>query len=135
MPVSEKSRPAVLIASDRVEGTPVFRSDHKRIGSIKRLMLDKKRGTVAYAVMSFGGFLGIGDDYYPLPWALLTYDEELGGYKVDVTDEQLQGAPKFAREVDRDVLLIDQDAAHENHRREVQQIDQHQLAPNAQAGE
>jgi hypothetical protein len=98
MPVSEKSRPAVLIASDRVEGTPVFRSDRKRVGSIKRLMLDKKRGTVAYAVMSFGGFLGIGDDYYPLPWALLTYDEELGGYRVDVTDEQLQGAPKFARD-------------------------------------
>jgi hypothetical protein len=98
MPVSEKAKPAVLIASDRVEGTPVFRPNHKRIGSIKRLMLDKKRGTVAYAVMSFGGFLGIGDDYYPLPWALLTYDEGLGGYKVEVTDEQLRGAPKFARD-------------------------------------
>src|SRR4051794_6696162 len=94
--VSEK--PASLIASDRVEDTPVFRPGGKRIGTIKRLMLDKRRGTVAYAVMSFGGFLGIGDDYYPLPWALLTYDEGLGGYKVDVSDEQLQGAPKFDRD-------------------------------------
>jgi hypothetical protein len=94
--VSEK--PASLIASDRVEGTAVFRSAGKRIGTIKRLMLDKRRGTVAYAVMSFGGFLGIGNDYYPLPWALLTYDEELGGYKVDVSDQQLKGAPKFVRD-------------------------------------
>jgi hypothetical protein len=94
--VSEK--PASLIANDRVEGTAVFRSAGKRIGTIKRLMLDKRRGTVAYAVMSFGGFLGIGDDYYPLPWALLTYDEELGGYKVDVSDQQLKGAPKFVRD-------------------------------------
>jgi len=91
-------KPASLIASDRVEGTPVFRPGGKRIGTIKRLMLDKRHGTVAYAVMSFGGFLGFGDDYYPLPWALLTYDETLGGYRVDVTDEQLLGAPKFARD-------------------------------------
>jgi len=91
-------KPASLIASDRVEGTPVFRPGGKRIGTIKRLMLDKRHGTVAYAVMSFGGFLGFGDDYYPLPWALLTYDETLGGYKVDVTDDQLKGAPKFARD-------------------------------------
>ncbi|HVV27349.1 MAG TPA: PRC-barrel domain-containing protein [Rhizomicrobium sp.] len=98
MPVSEQIKPASLVASDRVEGTAVFRPDGKRIGTIKRLMLDKRRGTVAYAVMSFGGFLGIGDDYYPLPWAMLTYDEALGGYKVDVTDEQLNGAPRFSRD-------------------------------------
>ena len=97
--LSERPKTAApLIASDRVEGTPVFRGGGKRIGTIKRLMLDKKAGTVAYAVMSFGGFLGIGDDYYPLPWKMLTYNELLGGYQVDVTDEQLQGAPKFAQD-------------------------------------
>jgi hypothetical protein len=90
--------PASLIASDRVEGTPVFRPTGKRIGTIKRLMLDKRHGTVAYAVMSFGGFLGIGDEYYPLPWALLSYDEELSGYKVEVTDDQLKGSLKFGRD-------------------------------------
>ena len=94
--LSEK--PRALIGSDRVEGTPVFRPNGERIGTIKRLMLDKKRGEVAYAVMSFGGFLGFGDDYYPLPWARLTYNEALGGYKVDVTDEQLRGAPRFDRD-------------------------------------
>ena len=97
MPTATSEKPASLIASDRVEGTPVFRPGGKRIGTIKRLMLDKRRGTVAYAVMGFGGFLGIGDDYYPLPWALLTFDEGLGGYKVDLSDQQLKGAPKFAR--------------------------------------
>jgi hypothetical protein len=97
MSVTEKSSSASLIASDRVEGTPVFRSNGDRLGTIKRVMLDKRRGKVAYAVMSFGGFLGVGDDYYPLPWALLTYDEDLGGYKVDITDEQFKGAPKFQR--------------------------------------
>jgi hypothetical protein len=97
MPAETTKAPASLIGSDRIEGTPVFRPGGKRIGTIKRLMLDKRRGKVAYAVMSFGGFLGIGDDYYPLPWSLLTYDEELAGYKVDISDEQLKGAPKFAR--------------------------------------
>jgi hypothetical protein len=98
MPVLQNDQPASLVASDRVEGTPVYRSNGKRIGTIKRLMLDKRRGTVAYAVMSFGGFLGIGDAYYPLPWALLTYAEHPGGYQVDVTDEQLRGAPKFVQD-------------------------------------
>jgi PRC-barrel domain len=97
MPTATSEKPASLIASDRVEGTPVFRPGGKRIGTIKRLMLDKRRGTVAYAVMGFGGFLGIGDDYYPLPWTLLTFDDEVGGYKVDISDQQLKGAPKFAR--------------------------------------
>ncbi|HKX64081.1 MAG TPA: PRC-barrel domain-containing protein [Rhizomicrobium sp.] len=90
--------PASLIASDRVEGTPVYRLGGKRIGTVKRLMIDKKRGAVAYAVMEFGGFLGIGNDYYPLPWTLLSYDEGLGGYQVDVTDDQLKGAPSYARD-------------------------------------
>ena len=87
-----------LIGSDKVDGTAVYGSDQQKIGSIQRVMIDKVSGQVAYAVLSFGGFLGFGDDYYPVPWALLTYDETLGGYKVDVTDEQLKGAPSFARD-------------------------------------
>ena len=84
-----------LIGSDKVEGTAVYRSNGDRVGSIERVMLDKLGGKVAYAVMSFGGFLGIGDDYYPVPWSLLTYNERLGGYEVNISDEQLKGAPKF----------------------------------------
>ena len=61
-------------------------------------MIDKRSGKAAYAVMNFGGFLGIGEDSYPLPWSVLTYNTRLGGYEVNVTDEQLKGAPKYRRD-------------------------------------
>ena len=61
---------AHLIASDKVEGTPVRRSDGDRIGTIERVMIDKRSGKVAYAVMTFGGFLGIGEEYRALPWSV-----------------------------------------------------------------
>ena len=70
-----------LIGSDKVAGTPVYRSSEDRVGTIERVMIDKLTGKVGYAVMSFGGILGIGDDYYPIPWSLLTYNEALGGYE------------------------------------------------------
>jgi hypothetical protein len=86
-----------LIGSDKVEGTAVYGLDNNHIGSIERVMLDKRSGKVAYAVMSFGGFLGIGADYYPLPWAKLEYNDALDGYQVDITEAQLKGAPKYGR--------------------------------------
>jgi hypothetical protein len=85
-----------LIGSDKVEGTAVYRSNKDRVGTIERVMIDKHTGKVGYAVMSFGGFLGIGDDYYPIPWSLLTYNENLGGYEVNLTEDQLKGAPKLS---------------------------------------
>src|SRR5437763_4831848 len=84
-----------LIGSDKVEGTPVYRSNGERVGQIERIMIDKLSGNVAYAVMSFGGFLGIGEDYYPLPWSMLTYNERLGGYEVNISEDQLKRAPKY----------------------------------------
>jgi len=84
-----------LIASDKVEGTKVYGADSKHIGSIERVIIEKRSGRVAYAVLGFGGFLGIGEDHYPLPWAKLTYDENLGGYRTDVTREQVEKAPKY----------------------------------------
>ena len=82
-----------LIASDRVIGTEVRRPDGTRVGRIERLMLDKVSGRVAYAVMSFGGFLGLGEDFYTLPWGVLGFDPDLDAYRVDLTDEQLRTAP------------------------------------------
>jgi len=86
-----------LIGSDKVEGTNVYRSKGEKIGQIERVMIDKITGKVAYAVMSFGGFLGLGEDYYPVPWSLLTYNQRLGGYEIDIADEQLKAAPKYGR--------------------------------------
>ena len=74
-----------LIASDRVEGTAVYGADQQKIGSIERVMIDKLSGKVAYAVLSYGGFLGIGDDHYPTPWSSLKYDTSLGGYLIGIT--------------------------------------------------
>src|SRR5438874_9218994 len=86
-----------LIGSDKVEGTNVYRSNGEKVGSIERVMLEKRSGKVAYAVMSFGGFLGLGNDHYPIPWARLTYNESLGGYEVNISDEELRGAPKYGQ--------------------------------------
>ena len=58
-------------------------------------MIDKRTGRVAYAVLSFGGFLGIGHEHYPLPWSLLTYNEKLSGYEVNISEDQLKGAPRY----------------------------------------
>ncbi|WP_246206338.1 PRC-barrel domain-containing protein [Propylenella binzhouense] len=85
--------PTPLIASDRVEGTAVLRRDGERIGTIERVMIDKMSGRVAYAVMAFGGFLGLGERYFTLPWSKLDYDPALDGYVVDVTEDQLKAAP------------------------------------------
>src|SRR5207342_3019656 len=63
-----------LIASDQVEGTAVYNTQAERLGSVYNFMVDKRSGQVEYAVMSFGGFLGMGDSYHPLPWKTLTYD-------------------------------------------------------------
>jgi hypothetical protein len=93
----DKRETASLIGSDKVEGTPVYRSNGERVGQIERVMIDKLTGKVAYAVMSFGGFMGIGEDYYPLPWSLLTYNPALEGYEVNVSEQQLKGAPKYSR--------------------------------------
>lgn len=91
-----------LIASDKVVGTNVYGADRDHIGSIERIVLEKQAGRVSYAVLSFGGFLGIGDDHYPLPWSKLTYDESLGGFRIDLTKDQIENAPRYADEGEMD---------------------------------
>src|SRR5215218_8512532 len=87
-----------LIASDKVEGTPVRRSDGEKIGTIERVMIEKRSGKVAYAVMSFGGFMGLGEDYYTLPWSVLKYNTQLDAYELNLTEDQLRGAPQRTAE-------------------------------------
>jgi hypothetical protein len=95
---TEARETATLIGSDKVEGTAVYGADDQKIGSIERVMIEKTSGSVSYAVLSFGGFLGIGNDYYPLPWHHLRYDKYLGGYRIDVTEDELKAAPKYEAE-------------------------------------
>jgi hypothetical protein len=89
---------SALIGSDKVEGTSVRRPNGDKIGEIERVMIDKRSGRVAYAVMSFGGFLGIGEDYYPVPWDKLRYNVQLDAYELDIDDNQLKGAPHYQEE-------------------------------------
>jgi PRC-barrel domain len=86
-----------LIASNKVEGTAVYNRVGEHLDEVYNFMVDKYSGQVAYAVMSFGGFLWIGESYHPLPWKVLTYDTSLRGYVVDLDEETLRGAPIFGR--------------------------------------
>ena len=82
-----------LISSNRIEGTPVFDRYGKKIGAIHSVMIEKESGQVAYAVLTFGGFLGVGTRAYPLPWSMLTYDREQRGYCVELRFEDVEDAP------------------------------------------
>jgi sporulation protein YlmC with PRC-barrel domain len=86
-----------LISSEKVEGTTVYNRSGDNIGSIDHLMIDKISGQVEYAVMSTGGFLGIGESYSPVPWDSLVYDESLGGYVIDADRARLEKAPRFTQ--------------------------------------
>jgi hypothetical protein len=97
LPIDETGR---LIASNKVEGTPVYGRGGDRLGTIYNFMVDKISGRVEYAVMSYGGFLGLGQRYFPLPWRMLDYDTRNGGYRIDMADRDLERAPSFTRETE-----------------------------------
>lgn len=84
-----------LISSTKVEGTPVVGRDGERLGRIESFMVDKYSGRVAYAVLTFGGTLGVGGSLFPLPWSYLTYDVDKDGYVLNLSKEELEGAPRF----------------------------------------
>jgi hypothetical protein len=98
--VTEARETSSLIGSDKVEGTAVYGTNDEKIGSIERVMIEKTNGLVSYAVLSFGGFLGMASDRYPLPWSSLKYDTSLGGYRTGITVGQLEGAPKHPADSD-----------------------------------
>ena len=84
-----------LIAASKVNGTAVYNTDGDRLGSVYDVLLDKKSGHADYAILSFGGFLGLGDRYHPLPWSQLRYDTLRGGYVVGLDRAQLEAAPHY----------------------------------------
>ena len=84
-----------VISSERVEGTNVYNANGDKLGSIDDLMIDKRSGQVRYAVLEFGGFLGMGTDRYPLPWNMLKYDTSMDGYVVPIDKDTLKDAPRY----------------------------------------
>jgi hypothetical protein len=85
-----------LIAAKQVQGATVFNTQLEKLGAIEDVMIDKPSGRIAYAILAYGGFLGIGDRFYPVPWEKLRYDTEIGGYVVDIGQDVLEGAPSYS---------------------------------------
>lgn len=97
-PQSEPQETSETFPIGKIEGMEVYRPDAERIGAIESIMIDKRNGKIAYAVMSFGGFLGIGEEFFPIPWELFRYQPHTDTYELDITEEHLTNAPKFTDE-------------------------------------
>ncbi len=89
-----------LISSDRVEGTTLFGDDGKEIGTVRKMMIDKKSGQVRHVIVGYGGLFGMGEDHYPMPWHALEYDENKGGYVSKIARDRVdpKKAPSFKRD-------------------------------------
>ncbi|ADO43992.1 PRC-barrel domain-containing protein [Ketogulonicigenium vulgare] len=86
----------LLSAVDEIKGTKVFSPAGDDLGHIDDVMIDATSGKVVYGVLQFGGFLGIGSDYHPIPFGKLTYDQARHGYTTNLTKEELEGAPRYS---------------------------------------
>ncbi|MGB3723766.1 MAG: PRC-barrel domain-containing protein [Pacificimonas sp.] len=84
-----------LISAEKVDGTAIYSAGGDKMGTVKSVMINKQSGQVAHAVLSIGGVLGMGSEYHAMPWDKLDYDTELGGYRLNVTEEQLKTGPTF----------------------------------------
>jgi hypothetical protein len=87
-----------VILSSRVIGTPVYNGAHAKIGHVHDLSIEKSTGRTIFAILSFGGFLGIGEKFHPVPWNLLHYDVVLNGFVVPVEKSDLEAAPQYDRD-------------------------------------
>jgi sporulation protein YlmC with PRC-barrel domain len=86
------------IRAKKVIGTNVKNAAGEKIGQVEDVVLDKLSNNIMFAIVGFGGFLGVGEKYHPVPWSSLNYDESEGGYVVNFTKEQLKAAPSDSLE-------------------------------------
>lgn len=82
-----------FLETSKVPGTPVYDGRQTEIGAVDDLVVDTMSGNVRYAVLSFGGFLGLGKSFYVVPWTALKWDSELEGYVTGITEQQLKASP------------------------------------------
>jgi len=83
------------IAASKVQGTDVYNTAGENIGHVEDIVLDKLSDKVLFTVLGFGGFLGIGEKYHAMPWSMLDYVPEQGGYVVSLSKQELEKAPTY----------------------------------------
>jgi sporulation protein YlmC with PRC-barrel domain len=83
------------ILASRVKGTPVYSQSGDKIGTVEDVVLDKQSNQIMFAALGFGGMLGIGEKYCPVPWSLLDYNEDKGGYVVPLNQDSIKNAPAY----------------------------------------
>ncbi len=105
-----------LITSDRVRGTRVLSEGGDNVGEIDHIVIDKVTGKVAYAVVKFGGFMGLDGEFYPIPWKALSYDTGREAYLTQITEAKVKSAPSY-------------DKANLHDREEAQRIHNHYEVP------
>jgi sporulation protein YlmC with PRC-barrel domain len=105
------------IQASRVIGTDVYNNEGKHIGTIEDVMLDKESNNIMFAVVGFGGFLGIGEKFHAVPWSSLDYEPSRGGYVVPFSRDQLEAAPAHSiDELSRDDGRTARNASYEYYR-------------------
>lgn len=87
-----------VMAAATLDGNKVYTSDGEHIGKISDIMLDVRGGRIAYAVLSSGGFLGMGDDLHAIPWSALTLDTDEKCFRLDVNADMIKNAPGFDKD-------------------------------------
>jgi len=83
------------ILASKVKGTAVYNNAGDKIGTVEDVVLDKLSNQIMFAALGFGGMLGIGEKYYPVPWSMLNYNEDKGGYVVPLDKSRIENAPAY----------------------------------------
>lgn len=91
----KQSTDSSLIAASKVDGKAVFDPTGEKLGTIKEIYIDKRSGEVEFAALAFGGVLGMGEKFHPLPWRELDYDVGKDGFVVAIAKRVLEESPSF----------------------------------------
>jgi sporulation protein YlmC with PRC-barrel domain len=93
MPTSTGHTKAIL--ASKVKGTNVYNTGGDKIGHVEDVVLDKKSDHIMFAALGFGGLLGMGEKYAPVPWSMLDYQSDKGGYVVPMSEDMIKKAPVY----------------------------------------
>jgi hypothetical protein len=124
MTATEAPEATSLLLNAKTEGPTVQSRDGDKLGHVHALMVEKRSGHAVYAVLSLGGFLGMGKSFYPIPFPLLAYDLTSDRYVVTIDRRQLEGGPSWANNApDFDQAYADRVASYYNATSPISQVE------------